>query len=79
MLVVNRVRQRLAHQDMSVPTLYANMAGQCAAFCKLHSGATDSGLFSLLLLDGDAVAAKEVLSKSAISLTGVTRKLHTGL
>jgi hypothetical protein len=38
MLVVNRATI-LAHQDMSVPTLYANdMAGQCAAFCKLSLG-----------------------------------------
>jgi hypothetical protein len=74
MLVVNRVRRgALAHQDMSVPTMYVNdMAGQCAAFCKLTLGATDSPwpVLFYCLRCGDAVAAKEVLSKSAISLTG---------
>lgn len=74
MLVVNRVRRgALAHQDMSVPTLYANdMAGQCAAFCKLTLGATDSPwpVLFYCLRCGDAVAAKEVLSKSTISLSG---------
>jgi hypothetical protein len=46
-------RATLAHQDMSVPTLYANdMAGQCAAFANFPLGRpTRLGLFSLLLAE----------------------------
>jgi hypothetical protein len=74
MIVVNRVRRgALAHQDMSVPTMYVNdMAGQCAAFVKLTLGVTDSPwpVLFYCLRCGDAVAAKEVLSKSVVGLTG---------
>jgi hypothetical protein len=73
-LVVNRVRRgALVGQDISVPTTFSSdVAVQCAAFCKLVLGVSDSPwpVLFYCLRCGDAVAAKEVLAQSVVGLTG---------